>query len=291
MHSMTGFGRGDATNGSTSVTVELRSVNHRFKDINVKVPREYTALEPRIIALVRDRIGRGRVDCTVRRLSPEGQLEVVADQALAQSCFKAMQEMARSLGRTETAVDLGMVFSQPGVLNVQERDLDIGHEWEILEPALECAMDHLTEMRATEGAAIRRDLQLLLGQFIRLRNEMASTATQTEDKIRKKLEERLLRMLGAEHLDPARVVQEAAILADKADISEELARLGSHCDQMRDIFIGTEAAGRKVEFLLQEMSREVNTIGSKAAGQQSSQLVIEMKAVIERMREQVANVE
>jgi uncharacterized protein (TIGR00255 family) len=291
MHSMTGFGRGDATNGSTSVTVELRSVNHRFKDINVKVPREYTALEPRVIALVRDRIGRGRVDCTIRRISPEGQLEVIADRQLARSCFHVMQEMAQALGRDQTEVDLGMVFAQPGVLTVQERDLDIGHEWELLEPALEGALAHLQEMRATEGAAIRRDLQQHLGQFIRLRSEVLSIAGGCEEKLRRKLEERLLRLLGTEHLDPVRIVQEAAILAEKADVSEELARLESHCDQMRDIFLASEAAGRKIEFLLQEMSREVNTIGSKAVGQQASQLVVELKAVLERMREQIANIE
>lgn len=290
MYSMTGYGRGDATNGSISVTIELRSVNHRFRDLNVKLPREYAALEPRVLALLRERFSRGRIDCAVRRTSPDGQLEVSVDTHLAETCYRAMMDIARRLQRDPKEIPVSAVFSQPGVLVVAERDIDVSHEWDLVEPSLLAAITHLQEMRAIEGATIRKDIQQHLGLFIRLRGEMTSQAVEVEDRLRRKLDDRLHRMLG-EHIDPTRLIQEVAILADKADISEELSRLESHCDQVRDLLISSEPAGRKLEFLLQEMSREVNTIGSKAAGQNASAIVVEMKTVLEKIREQSANIE
>ena len=290
MNSMTAFGRGEATNGDLTVVVELRSVNHRFRDINIRAPKEYGALEPRINAFLRDRFERGRIDCTVRRTAREGLFGVTPDLHLAEASYRAMREIAKRLQRPEEEVSLAHVFAQPGVLTIEEYDLDVTHEWEVLEPALGGAIQHLLEMRAREGAALKRELQQMLGEFTRYRGQLEALAEGVHARLRARLEERLGFLL-AEWVDANRLAQEAAILADKADISEELARLASHVDQFRDLFISKKPSGRKMEFLLQEMGREVNTIGSKAVEEDASRNVVEMKALLEKMREQSANVE
>ncbi len=290
MNSMTAFGRGEATNGLVTVVVELRSVNHRFRDINLRIPREYNALEPRINALLRDHFERGRIDCTLRRVGQEGPNTVTPDLKLAEAYFRSMRAVANHLQAADTEVTLAMVLAQPGVLNLTEEDLDVTHEWELLEPALLAAADHLATMRGREGRALRRDLQQHMGELIRYVGTMRELSAGVIERLHKRLEARLQALLET-RVDPARVAQEAAVLADKADVSEELTRLESHCDQFRDLLASQEPVGRKMEFLIQEMHREVNTVGSKAIGEQPSRAVVQMKSALEKLREQAANVE
>lgn len=290
MNSMTAFGRGEATNGTVTVVVELKSVNSRFRDLNLRVPREYQAVEPRITAVLREAFDRGRIDCTVRAVGHEGPNTVTPDLRLAEACFRAMRDVARHLQVDEGQVRLDLVLAQPGVLVFSEEDLDVGRAWELLEPALVAAVAHLAEMRAREGQALKRDLQQHLGELARLLDSLAELSAGVVARLQRRLEDRL-QVLVKDLVDPARLAQEAAILADKADISEEIARLGSHLDQFRLLLAAREAVGRRMEFLLQEMHREVNTIGSKAVGEEPSRIVVEMKAVLERLREQAANVE
>jgi uncharacterized protein (TIGR00255 family) len=290
MNSMTAFGRGEATNGVVTVVVELRSVNHRFRDLNARIPREYNALEPRVVTLLRDRFERGRIDCTVRRVGPEGPNTVRPDLELAEATWQAMRAVARRLQVDEGKVTLDHVFAQPGVLTVAEADHDVSHEWELLEPALVGAADHLATMRSREGRALKRDLQQHLGELMRHLETMAELSDGIAASLHKRFEERLQALLQ-DRVDAARLAQEAAILADKADVNEELARLASHCDQFRDQLAATEPVGRKMEFLIQEMHREVNTVGSKAIGEHASRTVVQMKSALEKLREQAANVE
>jgi uncharacterized protein (TIGR00255 family) len=290
MNSMTAFGRGEATNGVVTVVVELRSVNHRFRDLNTRIPREYNALEPRVVNLLRQRFERGRIDCTVRRVGPEGPNTVRPDLELAEATFTAMREVARRLQIDESAVTLQHVFAQPGVLNVTEAERDVSHEWELLEPALLGATEHLATMRAREGRALKSDLQQHLGELMRHLVTMSELTEGITAHLHKRMNERLQALLQ-DKVDSARLTQEAAILADKADVSEELARLASHCDQFRDLLSQQEPAGRKMEFLIQEMHREVNTVGSKAIGEHASRTVVQMKSALEKLREQAANVE
>ncbi len=290
MNSMTAFGRGEATNGVVTVVVELRSVNHRFRDLNTRIPREYNALEPRVVNLLRSRFERGRIDCTVRRVGPGGPNTVRRDLELAEATWTAMREVARRLQIEDSAVTLQHVFAQPGVLTVTEADHDVSHEWELLEPALEGAAEHLATMRAREGRALKRDLQQHLGELIRHLDTMGGLTAGITAHLHRRLDERLRNLLQ-DKVDPSRLAQEAAILADKADVSEEIARLGSHCDQFKDLLAATEPVGRKMEFLIQEMHREVNTVGSKAIGEHASRTVVQMKSALEKLREQAANVE
>jgi uncharacterized protein (TIGR00255 family) len=289
MNSMTAFGRGEATNGMITVVVELRSVNHRFRDLNLKVPREYAAVEPRVTNLLRERFERGRIDCTVRRAGPEGPNTVTPDLRLAEAYVRAAQAVARHL-QVEARVDLGWLLAQPGVLAVTETELDPTHEWELLEPALLGACEDLSAMRGREGRALKRDLQQNLGELMRHLERMRALSEGVLQTLLRRFDERLTALLG-DHVDPGRLAQEAAILADKADVSEELARLASHVDQFLDLLASAEPTGRKMEFLVQEMHREVNTVGSKAIGEEASRVVVLMKSSLEKLREQAANVE
>lgn len=290
MNSMTGFGRGEASNGSVSVVAEIKTVNNRFRDVQVRVPREYYVLEPRVVQVLRVGIHRGRVEAVLRRSSVEGVTRIVPDFGLAEQYRRAVVDVAKRLQRDVSEAPLSWILSQPGVLVASEHEPDALREWDLCEVALQSALEDLGRMRVVEGAALCQDLRKHLQDLERLRAEVVEVAEGVADRLRTRLLERIGR-LSVDRVDPYRLAQEAAILAEKADVSEELARLGSHCDQFGQALDADEPVGRKLDFLLQEMNREINTIGSKAAEHPVSARVVEMKSVLERMREQAANVE
>lgn len=290
MQSMTGFGRGESTNGVVTIVVELRTVNNRFRDVQVRAPREYSVLEPRMQALLRDGVQRGRLDATIRRSSQEGTTRVAVDYALVDQYRRAFVDLARRVQADVADVPLATYLAQPGVLITAENESDPLAEWDLLEPALRAALAELLEMRAAEGRVLAADLRKHLDDLLRLRAEVLAASEGVAERMRARIEERVVRMVG-DRVEPARLAAEAAMLADKADISEELARLSSHAEQFGDALVADEAVGRKLDFLLQELNREVNTIGSKAAEHPVSSRVVDMKSVLERMREQAANVE
>lgn len=290
MNSMTGYGRGEATNREIAVVVEMKSVNNRFLDVQLRVPREYMLLEPRIVERLKRDLVRGRVEVFVRRTALEGSQQVQPDPALAESYRKAMLAVAQRLQRPAEEVTLSLVLAQPGVLTVTDREADALSEWDVVSAALEAALGELQQMRASEGRALQEDLGRHLDALLRLRAEVAAVADGVAERLKSRLEGRLQRLL-ADRVDPLRLAQEAAVLADKADISEELARLESHVAQFAEALAAAEPVGRKLDFLLQELHREINTIGSKSAEHPVSARVVEMKSVAERMREQAANVE
>ena len=291
LRSMTGYGRGEASNGEVTVVVELRSVNNRFRDLQLRCPREYLPLEPRINNVLKDPFQRGRIDAFVRRsISGPGQV-VIADKALAEEYARVINEIGEGMvGFLKPEVSLQFILGQPGVLQVSESPVDPLSEWTVCETALQAAIADLMSMREKEGDALRRDLQHHLAEMTKSIDEVEAHAAGINERIRQRLDARIRRMIG-DRFDAARIVQEAALLADKADISEELARMRSHCTQFADALVADDAVGRRLDFLLQEMHREVNTIGSKAAEHPISHRVVEMKTELERMREQSANVE
>ena len=289
MKSMTGFGRAEASNGNLTLVVEMKSVNNRFRDVQVRLPREYNVLEPRAQNLLRESVHRGRVDVMVRRSSSEGASRIVPDLALVDQYRKAVAEVANRL-QVDAIAPLDFILAQPGVLMTADADPDALAEWDLLETALLAAAEDLDRMRSTEGEALRVDLERHLTEALRLHAEIASHAEGIAERLRARLEERLLRLL-ADRLDPNRLTQEAAVLSDKADIAEELSRFNSHCDQFTEALNAAEPVGRRLDFLLQEMNREVNTIGSKAAEHAVSTRVVDLKTTLERLREQAQNVE
>lgn len=290
MNSMTGFGRGEATNGDVSVVVEMKSVNNRFRDLQIRVPREYMVLEPRLHTMLREAVQRGRIEVYVRRSATESGHQVQADPALADKYRNAMRDVARRLGRPDEDIPLALVLAQPGVLNAVETEPDALREWDLVATAVEAATNDLMQMRAAEGGALRKDLTRHLDELLRQWSEVQTASEGVAERLRQKLEQRMARLI-ADRIDTDRLAVEAAILADKADISEELARVKAHCDQFADALVAPEPVGRKLDFLLQELNREINTIGSKAAEHPISARVVDMKSTLERMREQAANVE
>jgi uncharacterized protein (TIGR00255 family) len=289
MKSMTGFGRAEASNGNLTLVVEMKSVNNRFRDVQLRLPREYNVLEPRAQNLLRESVHRGRVDVMVRRSSSEGASRIVPDLGLVDQYRKAVAEVANRL-QVDAIAPLDFILAQPGVLMTADADPDALAEWDLLETALLAAAEDLDRMRSTEGEALRVDLERHLNEALRLHAEIASHSEGIAERLRARLEERLLRLL-ADRLDPSRLTQEAAVLADKADIAEELSRFSSHCDQFVEALNAAEPVGRRLDFLIQEMNREVNTIGSKAAEHAVSTRVVDLKTTLERLREQAQNVE
>lgn len=291
LHSMTGYGRGEASNAEVTVVVELKSVNNRFRDVQLRCPREYMALEPRIANLLKEPFHRGRIDAYVRRTASGTHARVVADEALARDYARVVQDLAGRVGGVPVKdVPFTFILAQPGVLGLTEAEVDVMGEWDVVEAAVQSAIADLLAMRRTEGGVLARDLGGMLDDLRQLVGEVENAASGIEERLKQRLETRVQRLLG-ERVDPWRLAQEVALLADKADISEELARLRSHCDQFEEALTADEPVGRRLDFLLQEMNREVNTVGSKAADHPVHRHVVDMKTLLERMREQSANVE
>ncbi len=290
MHSMTGYGRGEASNGIVTVVVELKTVNNRYRDIQMRLPRPYSVIEPRLQARLKETIARGRIEVFIRRQATESGHRIVADPHLAERYLKAAGDVAKRLARPNDEVATAWILSQPGVLSTIEGETDAMTDWEIIQTALDLAIHDLVQMRKQEGIALQADLSKHLGELETLQAEVNSHADGIVERLQKKLSQRLERLLR-DRIDPSRLAQEAAVLADKADVAEELARISSHCSQFHMALNASEPVGRKLDFLLQEINREVNTIGSKAAELPISTRVVEMKSVLERMREQAANIE
>jgi uncharacterized protein (TIGR00255 family) len=290
MFSMTGFGRAEARGGSVAVTVELKSVNNRFRDINLRCPREYAALEPKITGLLKARFARGRIEVYVRRLSEGGGEELHFNKVAAEEALLALRGWANELEGVDDTISIRFLAGLPGVMVQGEREANPTSEWELVEAAVVGAIEHLASMRAAEGDALCRDLSQNLKRIKELQAQVLGFSEGIASRLEMRLMERLNRLVG-DRVSEARLAQEAAIQADKADVAEELTRLASHFEQFGAALEQRGPVGRRLDFLTQEMNREINTIGSKAVDAEVSNLVVDMKSLLERMREQVANVE
>jgi uncharacterized protein (TIGR00255 family) len=286
VRSMTGYGRGVATHGETRATVDARSVNHRFLDLKLRggiAP----AIEEAISTKVRAAIDRGAVTIAIHlERAGAGGTRIDADAAAA--AHGTLAAVATRLG--VAGPDLALVLAQPGVI-VSGDDRDDEDVQAAVIAALDAALTQLESMRRTEGAALAADLTARLGELDRLRVLLATLAAGLPQQVSKRLAERIKRLLDDATVDPARLAQEVAMLADRADITEELVRLASHLDQARAMIAKGGPAGRRLDFLVQEIGRELNTIGSKSALADLTAAVVEAKAMLEKVREQVQNVE
>lgn len=304
--SMTGYGRGDGDGPAGHVTAEIRSVNHRFCEIVLRLPRSLHALEDKIRRRVQERVARGRLEVSISlgrgsaasgsngaKAAPAQAVHV--DTELALAYYNHLKELGEKLG-VGGNITLDMISRLPEVLVLMEPEVDPDEMWPAVEHAVDGALAALLAMRQREGAALAADL---LGRVEALRAVQAELAARTHDLPKlylERLQRRLVELLppgsaGAANLDPGRLEAEAALLVDRTDVSEELLRLTSHLDQFAATLQGGEPAGRKLDFLVQELNREVNTIGSKASDLDVTRLVLAAKAEIEKMREQVQNVE
>ncbi len=287
---MTGYGRGEASNGSINISAEIRTVNNRFRDVQVRLPKGYLVVESRLRKMVSKHINRGRVEVFIHRESIESSQQINYDPHLAEKYFQALNQIAKRLTRSPNDITLSMITSQPGVISVTTPEPDAMSEWNLIATAMEMAIQGLIEMRRTEGKALKTDMFNHLTNLQQVQSKIEQFAGDLTTTLQKKLSKRLIRLIGDE-VEPIRLAQEAAILIDKSDISEELIRLRSHCDQLGKILNNNGPIGRKIDFLLQEFNREINTIGSKAAGHKISFQVVELKSILEKIREQSANIE
>jgi uncharacterized protein (TIGR00255 family) len=288
---MTAFGRGQAMAEGYRFTVELRTLNHRFCDIRIKLPRKYSEFEEDIKKRLGSQFSRGRIEANV--LSDEALDKVQhlrVDAELAKKYNMLLLDLQEELG-LEGGIRLEALLSFRDVFVIQEDEESRAQAWLVLEMALDQAVTGCLQMRAEEGAAIASDLSDRLHQLQALANEVEGRAPLVVQASRDRLQKRIQDLLGEADLDEARLAQEVAFFAEKSDITEELVRFQSHTQQFQDLLEAGGPRGRQLEFLLQEMHREINTIGSKANDLDIAQRVIQIKAELERLREQLQNVE
>jgi uncharacterized protein (TIGR00255 family) len=289
--SMTGYGRAEARGSRLAVVVEARSLNHRFLEIGVKLPRGLSAHETELRQLVQGRVARGRLDMAiaVRRVTGS-QNTVRTDLALGAEYVRSARALAEALG-LPGALAVADLLRLPGVVAVEETEDDDGESALLLKDAAQQALDELVRMRQAEGAALAADLGAHLGTLEGWAAGLAEMLPAALQRIQERLRTRIHALLDELPADPGRVVQETAMLAARSDVAEELARLVSHCGQFRALLAAGGAVGRQLDFLLQEMHREVNTVASKADDGEMVARVLEARTLVERLREQAQNVE
>ena len=291
LHSMTAFGRGEAMADGYRFTVELRTLNHRFSDIRIKLPRRYTDFEEEIKRKLGAQFSRGRIEVNVVADETLDKVQHLAvDMELAETYKRLLFDLQDKLG-LEAGLRLDTLLHFRDIFVFKEDEESRGQAWKVIEQALDQSVEECIQMRREEGSAIETDFIERLNQLETLSSEVESRTPLVVLDVRDRLQKRIEELLGQGELDEARLAQEVAILAEKSDITEELIRFKSHLQQFRALLKASGPRGRQLEFLLQEMHREINTIGSKANDVQIAQKVIQMKTELERFREQLQNVE
>jgi len=291
LSSMTGFGHGEFGASGCVFECDIKSVNHRFCDVRARLPREFARLEPRVVQRTRERIGRGRIEVSVRWQAPASigaQLDVDVDLALHYR--DALGDLAAELGLPTPKLSAVDVAGFEGVLQLGSAGPGPEAD-EVLFVALEQALDELAEMRRSEGAALAVDLGHRTQTVLDGVEQLTERTPEQLLRIRDGLTDRLRALLGDAPIDSERVLAEAALIAERSDVTEEIVRLRQHAAAFREAIDHGGRVGRKLDFLAQEMLREANTVGSKAWEAPVSMVVVELKSEIERIREQVQNVE
>jgi uncharacterized protein (TIGR00255 family) len=293
VRSMTGFGRAEVTGESIAVTVEARSVNHRHLDVAVRLPRTLAPLELDARRLVQARLERGRIDVTVQvtPLSGSATQRVQVDTALAREYLARAQALAIELGLAP-GPPLQWLLERPGVLRLEDAEpVEPSAPWPLLERALTQSLDELVARRTAEGERLVEALRTLHADLSATVDSMAIRAPASSGRREQRLRERLRGLLADTVIDETRILTEAAIWAEKSDVTEELARLRAHLAEFSLALEKGGPVGRALDFLIQELNREVNTVGSKADDLELSQSALAAKSVLEKIREQVQNLE
>ena len=292
--SMTGFGKGQLQNSSILVEVELRAVNSRFLDLNLKVPREYLQFESDIRKVLQGKLHRGRVEVFVQRtLVGEGTDAVSFNRVVFDSYWSVYETLAKEHDCVDARYRGEAVQSILARRDVLDAGSEIGNtdeESEVLLQAVSKAASSLVVMRKSEGEALAKDLEKRIAEIRSIRSKIAAASTDSVEQYQQRLQERLKNYQAGNSLDESRLFAEATLLADRVDITEELVRIESHCAQWEEV-LQTVPQGRKLEFVLQEFGREFNTIASKTQKGAVQALAVDAKSVLEKMREQAANVE
>ena len=292
LKSMTGYGCGRVSGDGYSFTVEIKSVNHKLLDLVIRSPRDLMALEETIRRKFQEQLSRGRVEVfiSLENISADSKT-VEADIILAGSYYKALQELETALSLDGIGVSIGGLAAFPDVLKVTKTATDLEQAAPLLDQALDQAIKQLLQQRSEEGARLEKDMIKRLHNLQNLVLLIRDKGPIVLEEYRNRLNSRLEEMLGGKEFDQQRFMTEVAYFAERCNTDEELVRLESHIEAFFADLSGGEAVGRKLNFLLQEMNREINTIGSKSSDLEISRLVVEGKSEIEKIREQVQNIE
>ncbi len=293
--SMTGFGRGETSLDGMLMMAEVRTVNSKYADVSVRLPRQLSYLEPAAVQIAKAAVGRGKISVTISWQADDGgesevQRSVSPDVELARAYHEAATLVSGVLG-LDAELSLDALMRMPDVMAVRENLIKPETADELLKQALGQALTDLEAMRIAEGDALAADFQERLGALEATGLEVEERAPERVTEAHEKLLARIDELVDKAAVDPQRIAMEVAVLADRLDITEECVRFRSHLAQFRSLMEGDEAPGRKLNFLLQEIGREVNTMGSKANDPAMSHFVVQMKEDLEKLREQVQNVE
>jgi uncharacterized protein (TIGR00255 family) len=292
LNSMTGFGRAECQDGDYSYKAEIRSVNNRFIDITTRLPKAFMDMELSLKKLIKSHCARGSINITVTITNSNdssGEWEIKPNLALATQYVKALQEIQTSLG-LEGHIQLDSLIGLRDVMKIETVAIDPAKESLFL-TMVKSAIDSLKKMREEEGLHLQKDLAERIDSIKKYTAQIEKRQPEVIQEYKARLKEKIKLLNNGIDMDDSRLVQEIAILADRCDITEEIIRLNSHLNQFRKLFESTEPIGRKLEFMTQEINREVNTVGSKSNDTQMANLVIEIKSSLEKIREQIQNIE
>ena len=291
LKSMTGFGRGEGDTTLGKVVVESRSVNHRYSDINIKLPKRLSLFENRMKEIIRSQVSRGRIDVSLKLDSlGEEKVQLSVDLDLAEQYYRVLQDLKERL-RLKDEITLSLLAGAKDLIFAKEELGDTEPYWQEVLPVLKQSLKNMDDMKRLEGESLTKDLQQRLEHITK---QLQMIRQQFPLRLRtylSRLQDRLRSLLEGMEMDPSRFQQEVAFLAERTDITEEIVRAESHLVQFKSLLEGNEPVGRKMDFLLQEIHREVNTVSAKANDAEISQRVVEIKSELEKIREQVQNVE
>lgn len=291
VRSMTGYGRAVGTIGELTVTVEIKSVNHRYFEFTPKVYRAYSFIEEKLKSFLQQYISRGKVDCYVQIDSESTEDSIVqVNHSLATGYINAFKEIAERYN-LETEDAFGHLISRGDIFSVRKAPADEDAIWDAVKQVAEEAVKAFIEMRCAEGEKLKKDILSRANAILDNVSFVEKRSPETVKEYNEKLRARIRELLNDANVDEQRLLTEAAIFADKIAVAEETVRLRSHIDQLREFFEAEEPIGRKLDFLVQEINREANTIGSKASDIEIARRVIDIKAEVEKIREQIQNIE
>ncbi|MBI5178834.1 MAG: YicC family protein [Nitrospinae bacterium] len=291
VRSMTGFARAESTAANRKCVVEIRTVNNRFLEFNVRMPAKDLEIEKRVKKSFAEKVTRGYVEISITVSDGEGvKRKLALDEDLAGQFIKAAKTLKDKYG-IGGEPDLASLLSLKDIFRYEEDETNLEERWELIRGALAPAVEALVAMRSAEGSALEKDLLEKLSDIEASAANIIESRRGQEKEIVKKFRERLEELTAGIEADPQRIMQEAGVMAERSDISEEIIRLQCHITQLRELLAKGGAMGRKVEFIVQEMNREANTIGSKSTLFDISREVVEIKSNLEKLREQAANVE
>ncbi len=290
IQSMTGFGKGEATIGGYAASAEIRSVNNRYLELNVKLPQALSTREIEVREMVRQRIGRGKVSIVISSSSSQEEDEIAVDGDSVKRVIALLKSLKKS-AKISSPIKLEHLLIFKDLFKGASGEATNGEEWEAVKSAIDAALNQLQETRTVEGLSLKKDLSKRIDKLNSALNKIEELSRLHTEEEKNKLRQKVNDVINGKEVDPARIELEIVLLADKLDITEEVVRFRTHNNFFIRLLDGDDSNGRRLNFLLQEMNREANTMGSKAFDAEMSHLVVEMKEELEKIREQVQNLE